>query len=74
MIAQLCRKAQHIRNFAVLNHKTFVYCLKCLNVFGEEIRLEFCMFLEAATHYAFGRKGEDQYKRITNKIIKCFFH
>jgi hypothetical protein len=32
------------------------------------------MFLEAATHYPFARRGEEQYKRITTKIIKSFFH
>jgi hypothetical protein len=37
IIAELCKKATHIRNFAILNHKTYTYCLKAYKCFGKDI-------------------------------------
>lgn len=41
IIGDLCRKSAHIRNFAVINHKTYTYCLKVYKHFGDEVRGEF---------------------------------
>lgn len=53
IISQLCKKNMYIRNFAVLNHKTYTYILKSFKAFGEDIKLEFYMFLWAATSHEF---------------------
>lgn len=37
-ITELCIKSTHIRNFAVINHKTYTYCLKAYKKFGEEVK------------------------------------
>lgn len=37
IIAELCRKAVHVRNFAVINHKTYTYCLKAHKCFEKDI-------------------------------------
>jgi hypothetical protein len=38
IIGNLCRKKEHIRNFAVLNHKTFTYCLKAYKQYGDDLK------------------------------------
>ena len=72
IIAELCRKAVHVRNFAVINHKTYTYCLKAHKCFEKDIDNEFYNFLEAATHIAFDR-WEDQFLRITTKLLHLFY-
>ena len=48
-IAELCIKSKHVRNFAVINHKTYTYCLKAYKKFGDEVKYEFVYFLNGAT-------------------------
>jgi hypothetical protein len=73
VISHLCRKGPCVRNFAVLSHKTYTYCLKAFKHFAASVRLEFYAFLEAATYLKFERHGEEQFKRITSKAVALFY-
>jgi hypothetical protein len=38
IIACLCEKGQHVRNFAIDNHKAYKYCMKAYKCFGLELK------------------------------------
>jgi hypothetical protein len=71
IIADLCKKSSHVRNFAVLNHKTCTYWSKAFKQFGADVRTEYYALLEAATAIRF-EHNEQQFSRIENKIIIHF--
>ena len=65
-------KSAHIRNFAVINHKTYTYCLKAYKKYNSQVEKEFFRFLEAATHIDF-KRNEEQFNRISAKILNTVF-
>jgi hypothetical protein len=70
-VGWLCRKSAHVRNFAVINHKTYTYCLKAYKRYPS-LQHQFFSFLEAATHLDFQRNDE-QFNRISAKILTTLF-
>jgi len=37
IIGELCKKSINIRNFAVINHKTYTYCLKAYKKYNRQV-------------------------------------
>jgi len=59
IIAELCRKKAVIRNYVVLNHKSYKYWQQAFRQFETDIQLEYYQVLEMATAKPFSRREQE---------------
>jgi len=71
IIAELCRKKAVIRNYVVLNHKSYKYWQQAFRQFETDIQLEYYQVLEMATAKPFSRR-EQEFSKIENSIVGIF--
>jgi hypothetical protein len=56
VLCEICRKGEHVRNFTMLNHRSYTYCLKAYKLFGSPLRTDYLHFLLAVTEHPFTRQ------------------